>query len=149
MAPLITHFSFSDTAMDAVADQSHDLEALTKRLLGEVAAAKDLAVLDALRVSALGKKGEISELMKQLGSMPHEARRSFGAAVNVVKDRVSAALEARKAELQAAALAEKLATDRVDITLPVRPNPAAEGRIHPISRVWEELMVIFLSLIHI
>ena len=109
--------------MDAVADQSHDLDALTNRLLAEVAAAQDLAALDALRVSTLGKKGEISELMKQLGSMPHEARRSFGAAVNVVKDRVAAALEARKAELEAAALAKKLATDRVDITSPSGPTP--------------------------
>ena len=132
--------------MDAVVNQSHDLDALTKRLLTEVAAAQDLAALDAIRVSALGKKGEISELMKQLGSMPHEERRSFGAAVNVVKDRVAAGLETRKAELGAAALAAKLATDRVDITLPVRPNPAAEGRIHPISRVWEELMVIFADM---
>ena len=132
--------------MDAVVNQSHDLDALTKRLLTEVAAAQDLAALDAIRVSTLGKKGEISELMKQLGSMPHEERRSFGAAVNVVKDRVAAALETRKAELEAAALAEKLTTDRVDITLPVRPNPAAEGRIHPISRVWEELMVIFADM---
>jgi phenylalanyl-tRNA synthetase alpha chain len=132
--------------MDAVVNKSRDLDALTKRLLTEIAAAQDLAALDAIRVSALGKKGEISELMKQLASMPHEERRSFGAAVNVVKDRVAAALETRKAELEAAALQEKLATDRVDITLPVRPNPAAEGRIHPISRVWEELMVIFADM---
>ena len=132
--------------MDAVAEHSHDLDALTKRLLASVAAAPDLGALEAIRVSALGKKGEISELMKQLGTMAPEARRSFGAAVNVVKDRVGAALETRKAELEAAALAGKLATDRVDVTLPVRPNPAAEGRIHPISRVWEELMVIFADM---
>ena len=59
--------------------------------------------------------------MKQLGTMAPEARRSFGAAVNVVKDRVGAALETRKAELEAAALAGKLATDRVD-----SPSPSAQ-----------------------
>jgi phenylalanyl-tRNA synthetase alpha chain len=132
--------------MDAVPEKSHDLHALTMRLLASVEAASGLAGLEAIRVSALGKKGEIPELMKQLGTMPPEARKGFGAAVNAAKDQVAAALESRKAALEAAALAEKLATDRVDITLPVRPNPAAEGRIHPISRVWEELMVIFADM---
>jgi phenylalanyl-tRNA synthetase alpha chain len=132
--------------MDAVPEKSHNLDALTKRLLQSVEAASGLAALEVIRVSALGKKGEISELMKQLGTMAPEARKSFGAAVNAVKDQVAAALETRKAALEAAALAEKLATDRVDITLPVRANPAAEGRIHPISRVWEELMVIFADM---
>ncbi len=132
--------------MDAVADKSNDLDALAKRLLKGVEAAADLAALDAIRVSALGKKGEISELLKQLGTMPPEARKGFGAAINAVKDQVAAALEVRKAALETAALAAKLASDRVDITLPVRPNPAAEGRIHPISRVWEELMVIFADM---
>ena len=73
--------------MDAVPDKSNDLDALAKRLLNSVEAAADLAALDAIRVSALGKKGEISELMKQLGTMAPEARKSFGAAVNAVKDR--------------------------------------------------------------
>ncbi|MGO9983285.1 MAG: phenylalanine--tRNA ligase subunit alpha, partial [Rhodomicrobium sp.] len=132
--------------MDAVADKSHDLDALTKRLLASVEEASDLATLEAIRVSALGKKGEVSELMKQLGTMPPEARKDFGAAVNAVKHQVAATLETRKAVLEAAALTQKLATDRVDITLPVRPSPAAEGRIHPISRVWEELMVIFADM---
>ncbi len=132
--------------MDAVADKSRDLHALAQRLLKSVEAAADLNALEAIRVSALGKKGEISELLKQLGTMPPEARKGFGAAINAVKDQAAAALEVRKAALEAAGLAEKLATDRVDITMPVRPDPAAEGRIHPISRVWEELMVIFADM---
>ena len=132
--------------MDAISEQAHDLDALMKRLLSSVAATKDLPALEAIRVSALGKKGEISELMRQLSTMAPDARKSFGAAVNTVKDRVAAALETRKAELDAAALAARLATDVVDVTLPVRPNPAAEGRIHPISRVWEELMLIFADM---
>jgi len=72
--------------MDAVPDKSNDLAALTKRLLKSVEAASGLAALEAIRVSALGKKGEISELMKQLGTMAPEARKSFGAAVNEVVD---------------------------------------------------------------
>jgi len=132
--------------MDAVSEDSRDLDALTKRLLSGVEVAPDLAALEALRVAALGKKGEVTELLKQLGTMPPEKRKAYGAAVNVVKDQVSAALEAKKAELEAAALAKKLASDVADITLPVRPNPAGEGRIHPISRVLEELMLIFADM---
>ena len=114
-------------------------------MLTEVAAAQDLAALDAIRVSTLGKKGEISELMKQLGSMPHEERRSFGAAVNVVKDRVAAALETRKAELEAAALAQRLrriaSTSRCPSGQipPPRDEPTHQPRV-------EELMVIFADM---
>jgi phenylalanyl-tRNA synthetase alpha chain len=133
-------------SMDMIADRTQDLDRLAARLLSEVQKAADLAALEAVRVSALGKKGQISELMKQLGAMAPEERKSFGASVNLLKDRVAAALEERKAELEITALAEKLATERADITLPVRPNPAAEGRIHPISRVWEELSIIFADM---
>jgi phenylalanyl-tRNA synthetase alpha chain len=132
--------------MDAVADKYSDIDALAKRLLRSIEAAPDLAAIEAIRVSALGKKGEVSELLKQLGTMPPDARRSFGAAVNAVKDQVAAALETKRAGLESAALSQRLATDRADVTLPVPPNPAAEGRIHPISRVWEELMVIFADM---
>ncbi len=132
--------------MDAAADSSSVLDAVTSRLLSSIEAASDLAALEAIRVSALGKKGEVSELLKKLGSMAPEARRTYGAAVNLVKDRVAAAIETRKAELEAAVLAAKLATDRVDITLPVRVNPTGEGRIHPVSRVLEEVMVIFAEM---
>jgi len=132
--------------MDAVAEKTGDIDAMAKHLLGAVEGANDLAALETVRVSALGKKGQISELMKQLGSMTPEARKSFGASVNLLKDRVTAALEARKAELEAAALSEKLATERADVTLPVRADPASEGRIHPISRVWEELTTIFADM---
>jgi phenylalanyl-tRNA synthetase alpha chain len=132
--------------MEKVAERTNDLDALTKSLLDEVRKAPDLASLESVRIAALGKKGQISDLMRQLGGMKPEERKSFGAAVNLLKDRISAALEERKAELEAAALVARLATERADITLPVRPNPAAEGRIHPVSRVFEELTVIFADL---
>jgi phenylalanyl-tRNA synthetase alpha chain len=132
--------------MEASAGVKPDLDRLGEAVLGEIAATSDLGGLEAVRVSALGKKGQISELMKQLGGMAPEQRKVFGASVNVLKDRVAAALEARKTELETKALAQKLAHERADITLPVRPDPASEGRIHPISRVWEELTVIFADM---
>ncbi len=132
--------------MDAIAEQTHDLTALEKALLRNVGEARDLAALEAVRLAALGKKGQVPELMKTLGRMAPDERKAFGAAVNALKDKVAAALEARKADLETAALTERLATERADVTLPVRPNPALEGRIHPISRVWEELTVIFADM---
>jgi phenylalanyl-tRNA synthetase alpha chain len=132
--------------MDAVADQIQDLSGLADSLLHEIGGAGDLAALEAVRVSALGKKGRVSELMKTLGRLPPDERKSFGTAINALKDQVSAALDARKADLEAAALAARLKSERADITLPIRPDPASEGRIHPVSRVWEELTIIFADM---
>ncbi len=96
-----------------------------------------------MRVSALGKKGSVSELMSQLGALPAEERKSFGQTVNALKGKVSDALEARRAALSASALDERLKTERADITLPVRLGPIAEGRIHPVSQVLDEVIEIF------
>ena len=123
-----------------------DLAKLEADLLGEVTAAADLAALDGVRVSALGKKGRVSELMSKLGSLPPEERKNFGQAVNSVKQKVTEALDARKSVLEAAALEARLATERTDVTLPVRTGPQAEGRIHPVSQVMDELIEIFADL---
>jgi phenylalanyl-tRNA synthetase alpha chain len=136
----------AEFAMDASAADAGNIDALAKRLLAAVEDASDQQMLETVRIAALGKKGDIPELLKQLGSMPHEARRSFGSAVNALKDQVAAAIEAKKAGLDAKSLSAKLLADRADITLPVRSGPAAEGRIHPISRVLEELTVIFAEM---
>lgn len=122
------------------------LATLEAGLLSEIAAASDLASLEAVRVSALGKKGRVSELMATLGSLPPEERKSFGQTVNALKTRVSEALDARKAGLEGEALAARLATERADVTLPVRPGAEAEGRIHPVSQVLDEVIEIFASL---
>ena len=79
-----------------------------------------------MRVAALGRKGRVSELMQGLGALPPEERKSYGHAVNSLKESVVAALEARREVLAKAATAEKLASDRADVTLPVR-----EGRRSP------------------
>jgi phenylalanyl-tRNA synthetase alpha chain len=123
-----------------------DLAKLEASLVSEIAAAADLAALDSVRVAALGKKGRVSELMSRLGSLPAEERKAFGQAVNGVKEKVSAALDARKAELESAALANRLATERTDVTLPVRAGPEAMGRIHPVSQVFDECVEIFADM---
>jgi phenylalanyl-tRNA synthetase alpha chain len=123
-----------------------DLAALERDVLQEISAAADLAGLDAVRVSAIGKKGRISELMAQLGKLPPEERKSFGATVNALKSKVSDALDARKATLEAAALSARLAGERADVTLPVRAGAELQGRIHPVSQVLDECIEIFADL---
>lgn len=118
-----------------------DIDALRAELITTVNGAADLKMLEEARIAALGKKGRITQLMKGLGAMEPEARKSAGAALNAVKDAVAAAIEARKAELAVAAIDARLMEERVDVTLPVRPEP--EGRIHPISQTIDEVVAIF------
>lgn len=123
-----------------------DLDALEKTFADEIAAAKDLTALDAVRVSAIGKKGRISALMSQLGKMAPEERKEFGQTVNALKQRVATSLDLRKAALEDVALAAKLANETADVTLPVRLGPQADGRIHPVSRVYDECVEIFADM---
>jgi phenylalanyl-tRNA synthetase alpha chain len=123
-----------------------DLTAIEAELTADITGAGDLAAIEQVRIAALGRKGRVSELMSRLGKMPPEERRSFGAAVNQLKDRVTAALETRKSVLESEALAARLASEQADITLPVRPGPVADGRIHPISQVFDEIAEIFADM---
>jgi phenylalanyl-tRNA synthetase alpha chain len=123
-----------------------ELSAIESELVTDISAASDLAAIEAVRISALGRKGRVPELMSRLGKMPAEERKSFGAAVNQLRDRVTAALETRKAALEGEAMAQRLASERADVTLPVRPGPVAEGRIHPISQVFDEIAEIFADM---
>lgn len=132
--------------MDAVAASEDDLKTLEQELLDAVEKTGDLAALDDVRVKALGKKGSISAQMKKLGGLPPEERKAFGKAVNEVKESVTQAIEARRAVLQEAALTEQLKSERADVTLPVRPGPQAEGRIHPLSQVFDEIAEIFADM---
>ena len=118
-----------------------DLEALALSTEADLAAAADPRALDAVRVAALGKNGALTALLKGLGAVPAEARRERGAALNAVKTRIEAALEARRVTLEAAALDEKLRAEKQDMSLP--PRPIAQGSIHPINRTIEELTAIF------
>jgi phenylalanyl-tRNA synthetase alpha chain len=109
--------------------------------LAAIAAASDAAALDAVRVAALGKKGSVTELMKSLGKLPVEQRKDAGAALNTLKTELSDAIDARAAALAGSALESRLATERVDVTLPMRPLP--DGRIHPLSQTLDEIVAIF------
>ena len=123
-----------------------DLETLKDNLLAEVTAAGDEAAIEAVRVNALGKKGSISELLKTLGTMTPEERQTRGAAINALKTDIFAAITARKIDLKDAAIAERLARETVDISLPVRSSPAERGRIHPISQIIDEITAIFADM---
>ncbi len=121
-----------------------DLQTLESELSAQVAAAAGMTELEDVRVSALGKKGVISERMKTLGKMDPEQRKAAGQALNQLKTTVAEAIAARQAELKEAELEARLATEFVDVTLPVRPETA--GTIHPVSQVWEEVVQIFADL---
>ncbi len=123
-----------------------DLATLEHDTLQAVAAAPDEAALEAARVAALGKKGAVSALLSLLGKMAPDERRARGAEINLLKDKVVAAFDARREVLKEAALEARLASERVDVTLPVRPGPLETGRIHPISQVMDELAVIFADM---
>ncbi len=118
-----------------------DVQALGSELLQAVNEAASLDALDAARVSALGKKGKLTELMKGLGALDAEARRAFAQQLNQLKDALNDAIAARRDSLGNAVLEQRLAAERIDLTLPSRPQP--EGRIHPVSQVIDEITQIF------
>lgn len=120
------------------------MDDLKAKYLSQIADAADEATLEDLRVTALGKKGEISLRMRELGKMTPEERQVAGPALNALKDEVNSALAAKKAALADAALDTRLRTEWLDVTLPGRNRPA--GTIHPISQVTEEVSAIFADL---
>src|SRR5512140_3387807 len=119
---------------------------LEKDLLAAVGAAKDEAALESVRVAALGKSGSVSALLKTLGAMTPDERKLQGPAINGLKERVTAAIAAAKDRLAAGALDARLASETVDVTLPVREPPTETGRVHPISQVIDELTAIFADM---
>ena len=121
-----------------------DLSPLRDRIVAEIAAASDEAALEAVRVGAVGKKGEVSLKMRELGKMTPEERQTAGPALNALKDEINAAIAARKSALAAAALEARLATEWQDVSLPSRPQ--AEGTLHPVSQVTEEVIAIFADM---
>jgi phenylalanyl-tRNA synthetase alpha chain len=131
---------------DTAATDMSDLARLERSILEQIAAAADEASLEAVRVASLGKKGSISALLATLGKMSPDERKTQGAAINQAKDKVSQALAARREVLKSAALDARLASETVDVTLPVREAPAEAGRIHPLSQVWDELTAIFADM---
>src|SRR3979411_2755282 len=123
-----------------------DLVTLEQNILADIAAASDEAALEAVRVAALGKKGSISALLATLGKMSPDERKTQGAAINLAKDKVTQALTSRRDILKSAALDARLASETIDVTLPLRESPAEQGRIHPLSPGMGELTTIFCDM---
>ena len=121
-----------------------DLTALEADLAAQIAAASDLAALDAVRVAALGKTGQISNLLKSLGSMSPDERREQGPKINGLRDRATGLIAERKTALEAAALQAQLAAERVDLTLPAPPR--RKGSVHPTMQVMDEMIAIFAEM---
>lgn len=118
-----------------------NLDDLKSEALKNIQSSADLKGLDEIRVSILGKKGQLTEMMKGLGALPLEEKIAMGKGLNIVKSEIEQALDAQKKILEEKALNEKLANETIDVTLPVRPE--TQGRIHPISKIYEEVAAIF------
>ncbi len=113
-------------------------------LLDRITAAETLAELDSVRVSLLGKSGAITTKLKSLGSMDPATREAEAPKIHALRERVNDALADRKASLEAAELERKLATEKIDLSLPAAESP--QGTVHPVSQVMDELAEIFADL---
>ncbi|HAD45349.1 MAG TPA: phenylalanine--tRNA ligase subunit alpha [Alcanivorax sp.] len=121
-----------------------NLESLVEAALAEVAGAGDARALDDVRVRYLGKKGEISALLKSLGGLSAEERPQAGALINEAKQRVQAAIDERRQTLEEAALNEQLSAETLDVTLPGRGEQP--GALHPVTRMRRRMEDFFLRL---
>ena len=121
-----------------------NIENLTSEILGQIEKASDLNTLEEIRVSALGKKGRLTEQMKTLGTMSPEERKTAGQALNVAKDKIAGAIDAKKVALEKAEMDKRLASETIDVSMPIRPSQ--QGRIHPVSQVMEEMLTIFAQM---
>ena len=124
-----------------MSDLLQDLDSIFSGATQEIDRCTTLADLDAIRVRLLGKSGVVTAKLKMLGSLDADSRKAAGAKINVVKEALQSALEARKATLEAAQLAQKLAGDAVDVTLPGRGQ--ASGGLHPVTRARRRIETIF------
>ena len=121
-----------------------DIEQIKAEARDAIGAAATLEALDAERVRLLGKQGQITTLLKTLGGMSPEQRQTEGPRINGLREAVSEAIAARKASLESAALEARLASERVDLSLPAPERP--RGSVHPVSQVMDELAEIFADM---
>jgi phenylalanyl-tRNA synthetase alpha chain len=120
------------------------LDAVSSEIIHAIGAADSLDALEAIRIDALGKKGRISLMMRDLGGMDAEARKQAGQALNKVKDEIAATIDAKQMMLASAALNARLSAERLDVSLPSRPE--IDARLHPLSRTIEEVIAIFAEM---
>ncbi len=130
--------------IDGIDYRMTNIETLTTRALEDVANADSLDKLESLRVGLLGKQGEVTALLKQLGALPPEQRKAHGEQINRLRDALSDALSGRKSSLEDQAFDARIANEHIDITLPGRD--ADRGAIHPVSRTLQRITAIFASL---
>ena len=121
-----------------------NLEALSSEAKAAIEAAADGAVLEQLRVDYLGKKGQVTSLLKTLGQLPPEERRDAGAKINVVKQELQDLIGERKTALEAAAVEARLAEETIDVTLPGRGQ--STGGLHPVTRTIERIEDFFAAI---
>jgi phenylalanyl-tRNA synthetase alpha chain len=117
------------------------IEHIREQALADIAAAGTPDAVEALRVALLGKSGSVTAQLKSLGALPGDQRKAAGEAINLARDAIGAALAARKAQLDAAALDARLASETIDVTLPGRNGEG--GGLHPVSRTMERIADIF------
>ncbi|MDA8586942.1 phenylalanine--tRNA ligase subunit alpha [Rhodobacteraceae bacterium] len=120
------------------------MDDLRDKYLSRIAGATDETALEDLRLAAVGKKGEVSLKMRELGKMTPEERQVAGPKLNALKDEINSALSAKKSALEDAALDARLADEWLDVTLPARDRP--QGTIHPVSQVTEEVTAILADM---
>jgi phenylalanyl-tRNA synthetase alpha chain len=121
-----------------------DIATLQTDLMGAINSADTLDSLEAVRIAALGKQGSVSALLKTMGSMSPEERQTQGPIINGLRESITSALAGKKADLETADLNHRLASERVDMTLPAPEAP--RGTIHPVSQVMDELAEIFADM---
>lgn len=121
-----------------------DIATLQTDLMSAIGSADTLDSLEAVRIAALGKQGSVSTLLKTMGSMPPEERQTQGPIINGLRESITSALAGKKADLETADLNHRLASERVDMTLPAPEAP--RGTIHPVSQVMDELAEIFADM---
>ncbi|AXN37808.1 phenylalanine--tRNA ligase subunit alpha [Peribacillus sp. NPDC060186] len=117
---------------------------LQEEALQKVAAASELKELNEVRVSYLGKKGPITEVLRGMGKLSAEERPKIGALANDVREAIASKIEEKQKALETAAVNAKLATETIDVTLPGRP--VNKGNLHPLTRVVEEIEDLFIGM---
>ena len=110
-----------------------DLDARREETLGAISGARDVAALEEARVRSLGKSGWLTEKLKSLGKMADAERKEWGARFNRVREEIQDFFEKKRTELEQAAVADRLAKERIDVTLPGRGE--ARGGLHPVTKV--------------
>ncbi len=121
-----------------------DITTLKSEITQAIENAASLGKLEEIRINSLGKKGSITELMKTIGSLTIEEKKTFGSQVNILKEEIAGIIDNKKQELEIAEINRKIATEKVDVTLSTREE--SHGRIHPMYQAYDELVAIFTTM---